>query len=684
MRRRIAMRAVLAGALLAGGLAACSGDGNPDDGGTQAPAEQPGVLRSIAAWAGSPDAGGPGHSDGRGSEARFLSPGALAVASDGSIYISENGTRLRRIDTASQVTTVLDLGTKPLDIEVGGRHIPLGYPGAVAAAPAGGVFVAMERVGKSPGGFPMRDGSWAVLHIAPGLAPRVVALPASENETLAASALAVDRQGRLYVATHCAIWRANAEAPGSTGPRPVQKLYEVDPAGPGQGCTSHLRTAISRLAVDANDRVLFTQRLGDVKRLESDGQVTTLGRTSAGPDCSMAVDARGGLLLTGGASALLRMDEAGRESTVAGVPDQPGAADGSAQAARFDSLCGVAVDGQGRIVLADGGNHTIRRIELNGSVVTIAGRPPQAGYADGVGKDAYFSRHFTIGSGGGDRVLVADTENKALREVDGARHVRTLVGGPRYDSAPPPPPPDGPIGSTYLTFPANPVRTADGSVWMIDFHSVRRWGPDGIIRTVSTSGFDEPRALGIDRNGDVIVARSRSSEFWPPSLVNGHYFERHSTRNPQAAPERLPILLPEAQRSSAGPLAGVCGLPDGSLVFTQTHAVLRRAADGTATVLAGAPYDNGTQDGVATAARFDFPQGLACDAHGGVYVADFGNNTVRYIDAQRNVRTVLGTPGVAGHRVNALPGELDGPRSLVLVPGGLVVSTGGGLVRAGF
>ena len=54
---------------------------------------------------------------------------------------------------------------------------------------------------------------------------------------------------------------------------------------------------------------------------------------------------------------------------------QPGAADGHAQTARFESVCGVAVDGQGRILLADRGNSTIRRIELDGSVLTIAGRP---------------------------------------------------------------------------------------------------------------------------------------------------------------------------------------------------------------------------------------------------------------------------------------------------------------------
>ena len=672
MAKRIAQRAVTVLALLAGGLTACSDGGSPDDGGTQAPAEQPGVLRTLTAWAGPPDPGGLGYRDGTGSAARFLGPGRVAVANDGSVYVAELGPHLRRIDAAGQVTTVLDWSSSPLDVVVDGRHILLGTPGPMVAAPFGGVFMALERADGTLGGLPMPGGSWAVVHMAPGLAPQLVALPASESETLIASGLAVDRQGRLYVATHCAIWRSATEAPGSTAPRPVQKLYEAAPAGPGQNCSPYGDTAISRLALDANERVLFTLRQGDVKRLEADGRVTTLGRTSAGPDGSMAIDPRGGLLLTDGSSALLRVDDAGRESTVAGRRDEPGAVDGSAQVARFGAVSGVAVDGQGLIVVADGDNHTIRRIELDGSVSTVAGRPSDEGYTDGVGKDARFSGNVIIGPGGGANILVADAGNAALREVDAAQRVRTLAGGPGTGTYPPTSSPDGPTTSPYFSFPISALRAPDGSVWMVDGNRVRRWGTDGIMRTVATPGLGSP-LLALDRDGDVIVAWSTSSFFGTTN-----HLERHSTRNPQAAPERLAIVQP----NGSSPIRGLCALPDGTFVFTQAYGVYRRAADGTTSLLAGS--QPGSQDGPATAAGFGLLTGLACDASGGIYVADSGNHTVRYIDAQRNVRTVLGTPGVAGHRADALPGELDTPRSLVLVPGGLVVGSRHGIVRAGF
>jgi len=338
-------------------------------------------------------------------------------------------------------------------------------------------------------------------------------------------------------------------------------------------------------------------------------------------------------------------------------------------------VSGVAVDAQGRIVVADGDNHTIRRIELDGSVVTIAGRPSDDGFADGVGKDARFSGNFIIGPGGGANVLLADADNAALREIDAVQRVRTLAGGPGTGTYPPTHSPDGPAVSPYFGFLSQAYRAPDGSVWMIDSNRLRRWGPDGIMRTVSDFGPMTYPMLAHDRNGDVIVTQMTSF-----SNQYTNHLERYSVRNPQAAPERLPLVEP----SSASGIHGLCALPDGTFVFTQAYGVLQRAANGSVTLLTGSLSQPGSQDGPASAARFNQPTGLACDASGGIYVADSGNHTVRYIDAQRNVRTVLGTPGVAGHRVDALPGELDTPRSLVLVPGGLIVGSRHAVVRAGF
>jgi hypothetical protein len=63
-------------------------------------------------------------------------------------------------------------------------------------------------------------------------------------------------------------------------------------------------------------------------------------------------------------------------------------------------------------------------------------------------------------------------------------------------------------------------------------------------------------------------------------------------------------------------------------------------------------------------------------------VADSGNHTVRHVDAQRRVRTVLGRAGERGVPTVSVPGLLDAPGSLARVPGGIAVATGLGVVIA--
>lgn len=56
----------------------------------------------------------------------------------------------------------------------------------------------------------------------------------------------------------------------------------------------------------------------------------------------------------------------------------------------------------------------------------------------------------------------------------------------------------------------------------------------------------------------------------------------------------------------------------------------------------------GIADGTGSDARFQFPQGVAVDASGNVYVADTQNSTIRLIDTSGNVSTLAGLAGNTG------------------------------------
>jgi sugar lactone lactonase YvrE len=85
---------------------------------------------------------------------------------------------------------------------------------------------------------------------------------------------------------------------------------------------------------------------------------------------------------------------------------------------------------------------------------------------------------------------------------------------------------------------------------------------------------------------------------------------------------------------------------------TDNHTVRKITAAGVVSTLAGMATHPGSADGTGATARFDYPQGVAVDGSGNVYVADW-ESTVRKVTAAGVVSTLAGMAGQP-------PGSADG------------------------
>ncbi|MGY4992184.1 NHL domain-containing thioredoxin family protein [Streptomyces sp. 900105245] len=205
--------------------------------------------------------------------------------------------------------------------------------------------------------------------------------------------------------------------------------------------------------------------------------------------------------------ALRRLDLAtGAVTTLAGTGRQwwrGSATSGPARGTDLSSPWDVAVFG-GRVWIAMAGVHQLWTYDPETGTVAAAAGTTDEGLVDGPGAEAWFAQPSGLAATA-DRLWVADSETSALRWVDRDGHVRTAVGTGLFDFGHR----DGPAAEALLQHPLGVTALPDGSVAVADTynHALRRYDPaTGEVTTLATDLREPSDAVLVGT--DIVVVES--------------------------------------------------------------------------------------------------------------------------------------------------------------------------------
>lgn len=241
----------------------------------------------------------------------------------------------------------------------------------------------------------------------------------------------------------------------------------------------------------------------------------------------IALDAAGNVLVADATNnAIRKITPAGEVSTLAGK--RTGFVDGQGPAAAFGagSLVGVAdlgavaIEADGAIIVADPGNHAIRKISATGHVSTLAGNGA-AGFVDGTGRAAQFNMPLGVALDGNGNVLVADSGNHAIRRISAAGIVTTVAGTGAAGFI------DGAGAVAAFNSPGSLAVARTGDIYVSDGRNsaLRRIGPGGAVSTVVIVGGAGPAetigAIVVDSGGAVhFMGRPRSAGIFASAIFS--------------------------------------------------------------------------------------------------------------------------------------------------------------------
>jgi PKD repeat protein len=248
---------------------------------------------------------------------------------------------------------------------------------------------------------------------------------------------------------------------------------------------------------------------------------------------------------------------------------------------------------------------------------------------------------------------------------------------------------NGTGSAAQFNFPYGVAVDTHGNVYVADTSNctIRKVTPAGTVTTLaglagnfgsadgrgSTARLGYPFGVAVDTNGNVYVADSNNStirKVTPAGVVTTLAGLAGSFGSTDGTGSAAQFNYPDALALDK---AGNIFVAD-----TFNHTIRKVTLAGVVTTLAGSAGNYGTNDGTRSAAQFNSPYGVAVDTNGNIYVSDTGNYTIRKVTPEGVVITLAGSAGIFG--------DTDGIGSAARFshPEGLAVDPAGNVYVAEF
>ena len=313
---------------------------------------------------------------------------------------------------------------------------------------------------------------------------------------------------------------------------------------------------------------------------------------------------------------------------------------GQATSAKLGITFGAVVDAAGNVIFSDNGNNAIRKINQTTGIITkVAGTYYNYngtnwyyGGDGGLATDAYMAYPFAVAMDTAGNIYVADNLNNVIRKITVSTGIITTVAG-------------------------------DGSI----FYNVWPFCGDGGLAT--DAQLNDPWGVAVDIAGNIYIADRGNNVIRKVDVSTGIINTVAGTGTGGYTGDNGP--------ATSATLNGPDGITldsQGNMYISDDYNnVIRKVskATGIITTIAG----NGTagysgDNGPATSAKLNDPSiGIAFDPQGNFYIADDGNNVIRKVTVSTGIITTVagnGVQGYSGDNGPATSATLNGPEGVAV------------------